>query len=132
MRTQIVAHLTSALTNAAVKCSSELPWMDGNEPLYMKNMKRLYVDREQKSQSTLIAVLPPAEDVIETEVLVQAYFTVDAKNQPGGLDSAITTIVGAKDISSIVSVVGRECNYETEIQGDVLIYTFTYRFVSIT
>lgn len=131
MRSQLVTYLSTALTNAAIKCASELPWTDGPTPLYMKNMKKLYIDRDEQLERVLYPVLSPGNDISEIENIVRAYFSVDAKNQPNGLDSAISLIVGAKDVNTITSVVGRLCDYEVSYEGDVLIYTFTYRFISI-
>lgn len=130
MRQELLNYLSSVLTGD-IKTSSELPWSSGDELLYLKNMKRLYIDRDNITQETALAVLPPAEDVMKTTNIVRAYLAIDAKNQPSNIDTVLTTIKEAKDINTIVGVVGRECDYETTFEGDVLIYTFTYRFITI-
>jgi hypothetical protein len=126
MRTQLLSYLTTATSAATVKAVSELPWNTAGEPLYLKNMKKFYLDEEQIEQSTLIPTLPGSNDFIENLVTVKGYFAVDAKNQPAGLSTAITTILGAKDRTGI-SNFGAESDYTTEIQDDVMIYTIEYR-----
>lgn len=126
MRSELLAYLTTATSTATVKTVSELPWSTAGEPLYLKNMKKFYLDQEQIEQTTLIPVLPGNNDVFQNNITVRGYFAVDAKNQPSGLTSAITTILNAINRIS-VSNFGAESDYTTEIQNDVLIYTVEYR-----
>jgi hypothetical protein len=126
MRSELLAYLTTATSALAVKTVSELPWNTAGEPLYLKNMKKFYLDQEQVEQSTLIPVLPGSTDVYQNNITVTGYFAVDAKNQPANLSQAITTILGARDRIGIRNF-GLESDYTTEIQDDVLIYTVEYR-----
>lgn len=126
MRSELLAYLTTATSTATIKTVSELPWNTAGEPLYMKNMKKFYLDQEQIEQSVMIAVLPGSDDIMANQISVTGYFVVDAKNQPTGLSQAITTILGAKDKTGI-SNFGVESDYTTEIQDDVIIYTVEYR-----
>ena len=126
MRAQLLSYLTTATSTATVKTVSELPWNTAGEPLYLKNMKRFYLEQDQRAESVLIAVLPGSNDVMQNATKVRGYFAVDAKNQPAGLDAAIATILNAKNQVS-VSNFGIESDYTTEIQDDVLIYTVEYR-----
>lgn len=126
MRAQLLSFLTTATSTATVKTVSELPWNTAGEPLYLKNMKKFYLEKEQKAESVLIAVLPGSNDVMTNVTTVRGYFAVDAKNQPAGLDAAIATILNAKNQVSIGNF-GIESDYTTEIQDDVLIYNIEYR-----
>lgn len=126
MRAQLLSYLTTATTTATIKTVSELPWNTAGEPLYLKNMKKFYLDKEQKAESVLIAVLPGSNDVMTNVTTVRGYFAVDAKNQPAGLDSAVSLLLGAKDKIGVGNF-GTESDYTTEIQDDVLIYTVEYR-----
>lgn len=126
MRAQLLSYLTTATSTATVKTVSELPWNTAGEPLYLKNMKKFYLDQDQRAESVLIAVLPGSNDVMTNVTTVRGYFAVDAKNQPAGLDAVIATILNAKNQVS-VSNFGIESDYTTEIQDDVLIYTVEYR-----
>jgi hypothetical protein len=126
MRAELLAYLTTATSTATVKTVSELPWNNAGQPLYLKNMKKFYLAQEQIEQSVLIPTLPGQNDIMRNTLSVTGYFAVDAKNQPAGLSTAITTILGAKDRTGLGNF-GVESDYSTEIQDDVLIYTIEYR-----
>jgi hypothetical protein len=125
MRSELLSYLTTALSTATIKVSQELPWTTAGEPLYLKNMKKLYLDQDQVVQTTLIPTLNGG-DVFQNDLIVRGYFAVDAKNQPAGLSTAITTILNAKDQTGIVNF-GSESDYTTEILDDVMVYTVEYR-----
>jgi hypothetical protein len=126
MRAELLAYLTTATSTATVKTVSELPWNNAGQPLYLKNMKKFYLAQEEIEQSVLIPTLPGQNDIMQNTLSVTGYFAVDAKNQPAGLSTAITTILGAKDRTGLGNF-GVESDYSTEIQDDVLIYTIEYR-----
>lgn len=131
MRTQLVAAITTAistLTQFAV--SSELPWEQNGNPLYIKNMKKVYVDRERMEETTLIPTLNGGE-VFQNDSICEVYVAVDAKNQPSQLDSLITKILGAKNSTGIVNF-GSESDYTLDKQEDILIYTFEFRLNQAT
>jgi len=130
MRAQLLTALTSAtstLTNFAV--SQELPWEQNGQPLYLKNMKKIYVDREYKVESTMIPTLDNS-NIIQDQLKANVYLAVDAKNAPAGLDALITKILSAKDTTAITSFL-QESDYTVEKQEDVSIYTFEFRFTQI-
>jgi hypothetical protein len=129
MRAELLSYLTTATSTATVKCVSELPWNTAGEPLYLKNMKKMYLDQTQRVETTLIPTLD-GNDVFQHDLLVTGYFAVDAKNEPTGLSQAITTILSAKDKTGITNF-GVESDYTTEIQDDVIIYTVEYRMNTI-
>jgi hypothetical protein len=126
MRAELLSYLSTATSASTIRTVSELPWNTAGEPLYIKNMKKFYLDQEEYTESVLIPVLPGQNDVMQRAVSVTGYFAVDAKNQPSGLSTAITTILGAKDRTGIDNF-GIESDYTTEIQDDVIIYTVEYR-----
>lgn len=126
MRAELLSYLTTATSATTVKTVSELPWNNAGQPLYLKNMKKFYLGQEEFEQSVLIPTLPGQNDIMQNTVKVTGYFAVDAKNQPSGLSTAITTILGAKDRTGLGNF-GTESDYTTEIQDDVLIYTVEYR-----
>ena len=130
MRTELLSYLTTATSSLAVKTVSELPWNTAGEPLYLKNMKKVYLDQDQLEQSVLIPTIDQ-QDVITNQFTVRAYFAVDAKNQPSGLSTALTTLLSAKDKTGITNN-GVESDYSTDIQDDVIIYTVEYRMNTTT
>ena len=129
MRIELLAYLTTATSSLTVKTVGELPWNTAGEPLYLKNMKKFYLDQDQVQQTTLIPVIT-GTDVFQDDLTVKGYFAVDAKNQPSGLDTVITTLLNAKDQISVINF-GAESDYTTEIQDDVIIYTVEYRLNTI-
>ena len=130
MRAQLLSAITSAtstLTQFAV--SQELPWNQNGNPLYTKNMKKIYVDNERKEQTTLITVLD-GNNVLEDSVSTLVYLAVDAKTTPTQLSSVITKILGVKDSLNIANFQS-ESDYVADKQEDVLIYTFEFRLNTI-
>ena len=123
MRAELLSYLTTATSTATIKTVSELPWNTAGEPLYLKNLKKFYLDEEQVEQSVLIPVLPGSNDVMQDTVSVTGYFACDAKNQPSGLSSSLTAILDAKNRIGVSAI----SSYTTEIQDDVIIYTIQYQ-----
>lgn len=127
MRTQLLQAITSAtstLTQFAV--SQELPWSQNAQPLFRKNMKRIYVDQPTTEQSVIYPVLS-GSDVFATLNTIPVYVAVDAKNPPSQTDLLVTRILSARDSTDVVAY-DREADYGVEIDEDVLVYTFQFRF----
>lgn len=130
MRSELLTAITTAtstLTQFAV--SLELPWSQNGQPLFRKNMKKIYVDRDNLVETTLIPTLD-GNDVMQNDLIVNAYLAVDAKNTPSQLDNAVSKILGAKDKISLVNF-GMESDYTVEKDEDVLVYTFEFRMNTI-
>lgn len=128
IRDTLKANLDVSLATSNVNVSSELPYEAGGVELYNKNMKFVYLDEDNISKTELINCLDN-NDVIETETTVQAFLSVDAKTQPGDIDTIVANIINSRN--SITNQVIRECEMTTETEGDVLTYTFDYRFVTV-
>jgi hypothetical protein len=131
MRTQLLSAITTAvstLTQFAV--SQELPWEQNGTPLYRKNMKKIYVDRERVEQTTLIPTLN-GNEVFQNDLISEVYLAVDAKNTPSQLDSVISKILSAKTTINVVNF-GSESDYTVDKDEDVLVYTFEFRINQAT
>jgi hypothetical protein len=131
MRTELLSAITTAistLTQFAV--SSELPWEQNGNPLYRKNMKRVYVDSERMEETTLIPTLNGGE-VFQNDLITEVYLAVDAKNPPSQLDSVISKILATKSSTGIVNF-GNESDYTVDKLEDVMIYTFEFRLNQAT
>jgi len=131
MRTQLLSAITSAtstLTQFAV--SQELPWAQNGTPLHIKNMKKIYVDRERMEQTTLIPTLDGV-DVFQNDLICEVYVACDAKNPPSQLDNLISKVLSAKNSTGVVNF-GAESDYTLDKQEDVLIYTFEFRLNQAT
>jgi hypothetical protein len=130
MRAELLTALTSLLNATGIAVSAELPWTSGAEPLYLKNMKRLYLSPEQRVDEDLIPILN-GNNVKRRQLIVRGYLAVDAKNQPAGIDNALSAIKAARDATVFGESYERFVEYTTEITGDVMIYTVEYKFRNI-
>lgn len=129
MRTEILAYLTATLTGT-IKTSQELPFDQGGSALYLKNMRKVYVDEPYVEQTQLIPVLS-MDDINQNITTVRAFLAVDAKNRNADLNAALNTMSQAKSITTITNSFRKEFDYTTTIDNDVLLYEFEYRFYSI-
>ncbi|MEN9296031.1 MAG: hypothetical protein RJA42_297 [Bacteroidota bacterium] len=127
MRSNLLAAITTATsTLTQFSVSQELPWDQNGQPLYRKNLKKIYVGPDRVEQTTLIALVGPGQDVYQNDRIAEVYLATDAKNPPSQLNQAITSILSARDLTGIVNF-GTESDYVVEIQEDVLVYTFEFR-----
>ena len=127
MRTELLSYLTTNLTGS-IKTSQELPWAEGNNPLYLKNMKRVYLDEPNTVQDPLVQTLDTCV-IDQTVTTVQGFLAVDAKNRNADLDTALATLAAAKNIAT--SSFRKEFAYSTAIDGDVIVYTLEYTFYTL-
>ena len=131
MRAQLLSAIKVALAPfKQFGVSDELPWSQNGQELYLKNLKRVYVDNERLEQSTLIPVLD-GKDVYQNDLICEVYLAVDAKNQPSQLDSVVSAVLASKNSIGIVNF-GTESDYTVDKQEDVLIYTFEFRLNQAT
>lgn len=128
IRDDLKANLDVSLAGSNVSVSSELPYSVGGETLYNKNMKYLYIDEDNIEVTELISCLDN-NDVNQTETEVKGFLSVDAKNQPGDIDTIITSILNSRNAISNQTI--RECEMTTENTNDVITYTFDFRFVTV-
>lgn len=125
LQTRLTTNLSS-FTDFSV--SSELPFESGGNPLYQKNKRTVYLDKQADSKVQLYRTLDQG-DVYQTVSIVPAYLVTDAKNQPSDINSVITAILDAKD--AITGTQTNEATYETEIEDDYITYTFEYTFTNV-
>lgn len=123
--TQITTNLNS-YTN--FKVSSELPFEQSGNPLYTKNKRTVYVGDEQEEKQQLYRTLDQG-DVYNTETFVNAYLSVDAKNEPSDIQNVINGILDARSVVTQTQL--NEVNVETDIEDDVITYTFEYNIIKI-
>ena len=127
MRSQVLSAITtqiSTLTQFAV--SQELPWSQNAQPLFRKNMKKIYVDNANIEQSVIFPVLS-GSDVFSDLYTIPVYVAVDAKNPPSQLPTLLTKILQVRD-TAVITAYDKEADYAVEIYEDVQIYTFQFRF----
>jgi hypothetical protein len=118
--TQITTNL-SGYTNFRV--SSELPFESGGNSLFLKNKRTIYVDDLSEEQIQLYRTLNQ-KTVYQTETIVQAFLTVDAKNQPSDIDNVIQAILNAKSV--VTETQSNEAIVASDIEDDYITYNFEY------
>lgn len=131
MRTNLLAAITTAtstLTQFAV--TQELPWTQAGDPLYRKNMKKIYVDNAVYEQSTVLYTFEK-NNVDENVYTCNVYFTVDAKNPPSQTQQVLDKILGCKDKTGLASY-DDESDYTIEQDEDRMIYTVQFRSNVVT
>jgi hypothetical protein len=128
MRTLLLAYLTTNLTGS-IKTSQELPFEQGGSALYLKNMRRVYLDEPYTEQVQLVPVLD-GDDVNQKITYVRGFLAVDAKNRNSDLDAALSTINTALRAITTDSF-RKEFDYTTTIDNDQLVYEFEYRYYQL-
>lgn len=129
MRTAILAYL-QGLTNSQLGTYSvveELPWDQNGNPLYLNNLKRIYVDVTQVTQEPNQNSLTLAGVVDQTSV-VRVFFVNDAKQLPSNYESLVDLIVQARLTADITGVIERLCQVSTDFDADRLITEFEFSF----
>jgi|11BtaG_2_1085332.scaffolds.fasta_scaffold00144_10 hypothetical protein len=123
--TQITTNLAS---HTNIRVSDELPFNTSGKPLYQQNMKFVYVDEEELNVEQLYRTLDQSS-VNTTVTTVNAYLSVDAKNQLSDINTVVANILSARN--TISSTIDSTSDYETDIEDDVITYTFEYNFTTI-
>ncbi len=128
IRDTLKANLDVALASTNVSVSAELPWSSAGEPLYMKNMKFVYLDEDNIAKTELFNTLD-RNDIVQTETTVTGYLAIDAKTQPTDIDTVIASILNSRN--AVTSQSTAECEMTTDIEADVLTYTFNFNFITV-
>jgi hypothetical protein len=134
MRTQLLTAISTLTSVTAYsgqfKVSTGLPWEQGGNPLYLKNLKTVYVSPERREETTLIPLIY-GKEVWRDDIICDVYLACDAKTPPSQLDNFVNSVLATKTATT-VSNFGVESDYTVETQEDVLIYTFEFRMNTIT
>ena len=129
MRQQILDYINT-LSLGSFSLSQELPWSSSGTPLYLSNIKKIYVDRSQFTNDPLLSTLDGL--IINSEITsVKVYFASDAKLLPANYDTLVSNIKLAKDVSTIEGVNRRECDVLTTFENDTLVTEFEFRFTKL-
>ena len=130
IRSDLVTAITANVTAYAnYGISAELPFDSSGTPLYIKNMKRIYVDKEQQTFETNIQTLDRTCELDSRTTTVDVYLTTDAKTIPSDIDAVIAAIVAAK--RSIGSTLEVTSEVTTEISDDYITYTIEFGFTDL-
>jgi hypothetical protein len=130
MRDQLIAYLKTSAVTAAIRpivVADELPWTKDGNPLYIKNFKRIYVDREQTAQESVFNTLDGGGVVNETTTVI-AYLTVDAKNPLSNYDEIVNLMRDARNQVEPEARLDRIVNVNKTFEGDAQVTEFTFEF----
>lgn len=133
MRDELIAYLKTSAVVSTIKpvvVSDELPWTKDGSPLYIKNFKRIYVDREQTAQESVFNTLNGGGVVNETTTVV-AYLTVDAKNPLANYDDIVDLMRSARNQVTPQERLDRVVTINKSFEGDAQITEFTFEFRKI-
>jgi|TARA_B110000977_G_scaffold143597_1_gene182340 hypothetical protein len=119
MRSETLTYLKTQ-NLGSLSISNDLPFDDSGSPLYLKNVKKVYVDSDQVSSDPIIQTLGGV-NISNEATSVSVYFTVDAKTLITNYDTIVSTIKGVKDNVNIDGVHTRSSEISTEYVDDLLV-----------
>jgi hypothetical protein len=131
MRASVIDYLQT-LSLGSFIVSSELPFSESGVPLYIKNLKKIYVDVDQSTSESLIRTLSGVNITRDT-ITVVVYFANDAKTIPPNYDDVVELIRTAKDILPTTSgFTSREVDVSTSFDTDKLVTEIELRYIKLT
>ena len=130
MRQELVDYI-GGLNLGQFILSQELPFSSSGTPLYVKNPKRIYVDRTQFTTEPIVQTLNGLN--ISNEIAsVRVYFSTDAKQLPPSYDDAIVDLKAAINEIDTSGYQRRECLISTSFEEDLLVTELEFRFTKLT
>ena len=112
--------------------SDNLPFQQNGEPLYLQNLKSLYVTQPTVEQEPLFETLDAIDIVSETTV-ASCYVVTDAKTLPSNYDSLVTAVKGIRTASTVKAggYTAKEVDVSTTLTDDTMITQFDMEFTNI-
>lgn len=130
MRTEILDYLQSQ-NLGLFTVTREQPWTENDIPLYLKNLKKVYVSQDSVEIVPLFATLDGL-DIPSEVTTVTVYLACDAKQTPPNLDQVIAAVKTAKNITTITGVNRRECSVVSSYNNDLLVTELEFKFTKLT
>jgi hypothetical protein len=128
IRDNLITALTANLSgHSSFGISSELPYSTADTPLYLKNLRTVYVDELQEDVTELFNCLDN-NDVMQTETTCTVYLATDAKNQPTDIDTLVANIQLARNG---VTAATKSSEVTTELDADVITYNIEFNFITV-
>ena len=129
IRDNLITQITTNIAaHSNVSISQELPFDQSGVPLYDKNMGTIYVGEQELNVEQLYRTLDQG-NVNQTTTTVNAYLSVDAKNEYSDINTVVANLLIARNV--VTNVTESNSDYETEITDDVITYTFEYNFITV-
>ena len=130
MRQEVLDYINS-LPLGGYLSTEESPWSDNEVPLYIKNLKKIYVDNAEYISEPLISTLGSLH-INEETTRIRIYLANDAKTVPSNYDDLITDLKAVKDITTIDGVNRREVDVAVNYENDVMITELEVRFIKLS
>lgn len=130
MRTEVIDYI-SGLSLGSFILTEELPWDSDGNPLYIKNLKKIYVDVTAFENDPIITTLNGLSINNEASI-VRVYFACDAKVLPSNYEEVVSEIKTAKDIDTVSGVNNRTVTVSTRFQADMLVTELEIRFTKLS
>ena len=130
MRQSVIDYL-QGLNLGSFTIANEVPWTETGIELYLKNLKKIYVDVDAFTTEPVITTFTGLNLNNESTV-VRVYFANDAKQLPSNYDDVVASIRAAKDISSEVGYNRREADVSTSYESDRLVTEIELRYIKLT
>lgn len=118
MRQEVLDYINT-LALGGYLLTEESPWSDNEVPLYIKNLKKIYVDNTEYVSEPIVTTLGGL-NINNEQMVTTIYFANDAKTIPANYDELVTDLKLAKDIS-IAGVRTREADVSITYENDVMI-----------
>ena len=129
IRDDLITQITTNIAaHSNVSISQELPFDQSGVPLYNKNLTTIYVSEQDITVEQLYRTLDQS-NVNQTSTTVNAYLSVDAKNEYSDIDTVVANLLIARN--TVANTIDSSSDYETEITDDVITYTFEYNFITV-
>lgn len=129
MRQDVIDYLQAENLGTFI-VSSELPWSESGVSLYLKNLKKIYVDVDQFQVDPIVTALSGLNVSLETRI-VRVYLANDAKSIPPNYDDVVSTIRSAKDINTTEGFNRREAEVTTSFDADRLVTEVELRYIKL-
>ena len=130
MRTDVIDYLQTQNFGTFI-VSTELPFSESGVPLYIKNLKKVYVGVDQYIVEPIITTLSGVNITRDT-VAVTVYLANDAKSLTPNYDEVVGLIRAAKDILPTAGFNSREVDVQTSFDADKLVTQIELRFIKLT
>ena len=130
MRQEVLDYINS-LALGGYLLSEESPWRDNTIPLYIKNLKKIYVDNIEYLSEPLIATLGTLSINQQTQS-TRIYFANDAKTIPSNYDTLVQDLILAKNIDLADGTNRREADVRVSYENDVMVTEIEIRFTKLS
>lgn len=132
MRSELVTALQgfSKATLGTFSVVTDLPWESDGNPLYVKNLKRIYVDTEDSDLNPIIDTLD-GTGIAHQIVTVNVYYACDAKTLPSNFDTLNEAVNDLRLDLKNGRWQQRRVVKTTELTADIIIVTQEFTFERI-